>query len=126
MIGRGILIKDLKNLIEPDFLHLINVLLRDVKIQVKHKNTLGNILIPDIGSPQGDCASQIWFIFYLRKAIVEIKQKVGNPRDSIIDIKHDHTYSNISKKVKTPKGQHQLLLDQQYADDIPGQQKIKK
>ena len=77
-----------------------------------------NIFTPDIGSPQGDCASPIWFIFYLHIAIVEIKQKVGNPRDSKIDIKHDHTYSNISKKVKTPKGQHQLLLDQQYADDI--------
>ena len=117
-IDRGILLKDLKNLIKPDILHLINVLLTDVKIQVKHKNKLGNIFTPDIGSPQGDCASPIWFIFYLHLAIVEIKQKVGNPRDSIIDIKHDHTYSNISKKVKTPKGQHQLLIDQQYADDI--------
>ena len=117
-IDRGILLKDLKNLIKPDILHLINVLLTDVKIQVKHKNKLGNIFTPDIGSPQGDCASPIWFIFYLHLAIVEIKQKVGNPRDSIIDIKHDHTYSNISKKVKTPKGQHQLLIDQQYADAI--------
>ena len=50
-IDRGILLKDLKNLIKPDILHLINVLLTDVKIQVKHKNKLGNIFTPDIGSP---------------------------------------------------------------------------
>ena len=68
-IDRGILLNDLKEIFEPDILHLISLLLVDVQIQVKHKNKLGNTFTPNIGSPQGDCASPIWFIYYLHKAL---------------------------------------------------------
>ena len=90
----------------------------DVKLQVKHKNQLGETFQPDIGSPQGDCASPIWFIFYLHKALQETKSKIKNHREPKIDTAHDHPYSKISKKVKIPKSQKDFLLDQQYADDI--------
>ena len=72
-IDRGILLNDLKQILEPDTLHLVSLLLTDVQIEVKHKNKLGKRFKPDIGSPQGDCASPIWFIFYLHKALQTIK-----------------------------------------------------
>ena len=85
-IDRGTLLKDLSNILEADELHLGSLLLADVQIQVKHQRELGNIFIPDIGSPQGDCASPIWFIFYLHIALKAAKQKFENPRN-IQDVK---------------------------------------
>ena len=73
-IERGILFEDLKELLEPDILHLVNLLLTDVQIQMKYKNKIGDPFKPYIGSPQGDCASPIWFIVYLHKALQAIKQ----------------------------------------------------
>ena len=80
-IDRGTLLKDLSNILEADELHLVSLLLTDVQIQVKHQGELGNTFVPDIGSPQGDCASPIWFIVYLHKALEAAKQKFGNPRN---------------------------------------------
>ena len=114
-IDRGILLNDLKEIFEPDILHLISLLLVDVQIQVKHKNKLGNTFTPNIGSPQGDCASPIWFIYYLHKALQS--NQVESPRDITIDISHDHTYTKTDKHKITPKGQKAYLIDQQYADD---------
>ena len=114
-IDRGILLNDLKEIFEPDILHLISLLLVDVQIQVKHKNKLGNTFTPNIGSPQGDCASPIWFIYYLHKALQS--NQVESPRDITIDVSHDHTYTKSDKHKITPKGQKAYLIDQQYADD---------
>ena len=115
-IERGILLEDLKELLEPDILHLVNLLLTDVQIQVKYKNKIGETFKPNIGSPQGDCASPIWFIFYLHKALQTIKSP--QIRDIKKDTKHDHNYTKLDKKVKIDKNQKEYLIDQQYADDI--------
>ena len=72
-IDWGILLKDLSEILESDELHLVSLLLKDVRLQVKYNGVTGNIFTPDIESPQGDCASPIWFIFYLRKAILAEK-----------------------------------------------------
>ena len=114
-IDRGILLNDLKEIFEPDVLHLISLLLVDVQIQVKHKNKLGNTFTPNIGSPQGDCASPKWFIYYLHKALQS--NQVESPRDITIDVSHDHTYTKSDKHKITPKGQKAYFIDQQYADD---------
>ena len=106
---------DFNKIFEPDVLHLISLLLVDVQIQVKHKNKLGNTFTPNIGSPQGDCASPIWFIYYLHKALQS--NQVESPRDITIDVSHDHTYTKSDKHKITPKGQKAYLIDQQYADD---------
>ena len=116
-IDRGILLSDLEKLLEPDILHLVSLLLTDVKIQVKYKNKLGKVFQPDIGSPQGDCASPIWFIFYLHKALEIAKAKFTNPRITTLDTSHDHPYSNLNKKKTVPKGQKAFCIEQQYADD---------
>ena len=108
--------EDLKEILEPDILHLVNLLLTDVQIQVKYKNKLGETFKPDIGSPQGDCASPIWFIFYLHKALEYIKPPPV--RDTKKDTNHDHTYSKNNKNQKINKTQKEYIIDQQYADDI--------
>ena len=115
-IDRGILLNDLKQILDPDTLHLVSLLLKDVQIQVKYKNQLGTTFTPDIGSPQGDCASPIWFIFYLHKALQS--QKLPSCRDTKQDIIHDHNYTKDHKKSITPKNQKSYLIEQQYADDV--------
>ena len=45
IIERGILLEDLKELLEPDILHLVNLLLTDVQIQVKYKNKIEETFI---------------------------------------------------------------------------------
>ena len=96
---------------------------------MKYNGVTGNIFTPDIGSPQGDCASPIWFILYLHKAILAAKVKLETSRNILLDIKHDHTYvnkdsfkSDIEKdhsysKSITSKGNCGFLIEQQYADD---------
>ena len=68
--------------------------------------------------PRRDCASPIWFIFYLHKCLEEAKKNFCSYRDKIVDLNHDHNYSKSSKKVTVPKGQRGFSIDQQYADDI--------
>ena len=114
-IDRGILLEDLKEILEPDILHLVSLLLTDVQLEVKHKKKIGKRFKPDIGSPQGDCASPIWFIFYLHKALQSIK--LAPSRNIELDIRHDHNYTKADKKRITPKVQKTFTIDQQYADD---------
>ena len=85
-INRGTLLRHLSNILEADELHLGSLLLADVQIQVKHQGELDNIFISDVGSPQGDFASRIWFLFYLHIALKAAKQKFENPRN-IQDVK---------------------------------------
>ena len=99
------------------------------KLQVKYNSATGNIFTPDIGLPQGDCASPIWFIFYLHKAISAAKVNFETPRNILLDVKHDHTdvnkdsfKSDIEKdhsysKSILSKGNYGFLIEQQYADD---------
>ena len=128
-IDRGILLKDLSEILESDELHLVSLLLKDVRLQVKYNGVTGNIFTSDIGSPQGDCAGPIWFIFYLHKAILAAKINLETSRNILLDIKHDHTYVNkdsfksdiekdysYSKNI-TSKGNCGFLIEQQYADD---------
>ena len=48
-----------------DYTFYIYLLLPDVQIQMKYKNKIGETFKPDIGFPQGNCASPpIWLIFW--------------------------------------------------------------
>ena len=114
-IDRGILLKDLKEVLEPDTLHLVSLLLTDVQLEVKHKGKIGDRFKPDIGSPQGDCSSPIWCIFYLHEALQNIK--LASSRNIEIDLRHDHNYTKEDKYRITPKIQKSFIIDQQYADD---------
>ncbi len=137
-IDRGILLKDLSDILNPDELHLVNLLLSNVQLQVKYNNIIGDTFVPDIGSPQGDCASPIWFIFYLHKALSVAQSEFENPRNTSLDLKHDHIYAkrvpddiehdhNYTKiRTSVPKGQNSFLIHQQYADDTSWATTVKK
>ena len=113
-IDRGIPLKDLCEILESDELRLVSLLLRDKRLQVKYNEVTGNIFTPDIGSPQGDCASPIWFIFYLHKAILAVKVNSEISRNILLDIKHDRTYV-IKDSFNTLRPRRN---EQPFADDI--------
>ena len=61
--------KDLSEVLNPDELHMFDILLKDVTIQVRCGKKFGKYIVTNIGTPQGDCASAIVFTFYLAKSI---------------------------------------------------------
>ena len=101
-IERGTLIDDLKYTLENDELFLIYLLLKDVKLIVKLNNEFGKEFITNIGSPQGDSASAIFFILYLAISLTILIKNSS--------LQLDHTYSR--------KIDEHIIIDQQYADDI--------
>ncbi len=48
---------------------MISILLKDVRITVRIKNTSGKAFTTNVGVPQGDCLSPVLFTYYLAKAI---------------------------------------------------------
>ena len=72
-IQRGTLFEDLKEILEPDELHLIHLLLNDVEIAVKLENHIDELFKSLIGSPQGDAASALFFIIYLAAILKQVK-----------------------------------------------------
>ncbi len=124
-VDRGQLFEDLKEILEPDELHMIAILLKNVSLTVRIKKTLGEKFTTNVGVPQGDCLSPVLFTYYLAKALKEEeKDEIPIPEDHSYckkdfirrdDIEPsvlvDHTYSRI------PSYQP-FTLSQQYADDI--------
>ena len=106
-IQRGTLIEDLSKILDSDELHLVTLLLREVKLIVQLNNTQGEPFTTNMGSPQGDCASALFFIYYLAETI-----KDDNQYNEIIPPIQllDHDYAT-----PTLMG---MIIDQQYADDI--------
>ena len=82
-IQRGTLFEDLKEILEPDELHLIHLLLGNVKIAVKFENIIGTIFKSRIGSPQGDDASVLFFIIYLAVTLKIAKNKLNEKKSTI-------------------------------------------
>ena len=70
-----------------------------VKLKVKIRNELGNGICTNIGIPQGDCMSPIFFIVYLAEAGKQILQ-------------------NNSTEEQRNGADHKVIINQQYADDI--------
>ena len=61
----------LKQILQIDELHMIKLLIDKVSLQVRCDNKLGNPINTNIGVPQGDCLSPIFFIIYLANALKE-------------------------------------------------------
>ena len=118
-VNRKTLYEDLKNILEEDDLHMVTILLKDVRLQTRCGHTLGDFFITDKGVTQGDCLSPVMFTFYLAKTL---KQTPDNT--------HDHNYAkpNVKSEELLPKHlqdhtyctktDSSILIDQQYADDI--------
>ena len=98
-IDRASVLNGLKEVLEKDEIHLLSLLLKDVILSVKCDNHIGKEFTTNIGSPQGDCASPILFIFELSKALEKSKEiiKQYSEPNIIKTIEHDHTYSKSAK-----------------------------
>ena len=68
-VKRATLIKDLKEILDDDEIHMMYILLKVVEYQVRCGNTLGNTIKTNIGTPPGDCLSAVLFTFYLAKSL---------------------------------------------------------
>ena len=67
-INRNQLIKDLRNTIETNELHIISTLL-NVSLSIRCESTLSKIFKTDTGAPQGDCVIALQFTYYLDKML---------------------------------------------------------
>ena len=99
-VRRNELFKILKEVLDDDDLHMMKVLVENVKLKVKIGNEIGNDIHTNIGIPQGDCLSAIFFIVYLAEALKPI------------------LHTNNMEGQRNSKDAHKVIINQQYADDI--------
>ncbi|XP_064646185.1 uncharacterized protein LOC135499369 [Lineus longissimus] len=119
-VKRETLYQDLREILQPDELHMMTILLKDVTLNVKVGREVGAEIKTNIGVPQGDCASPIAFTLYLAKALKPERtdiplehnyaQTVKTAEELQPDHLKDHTYA-------TPTDTY-MEIDEQYADDI--------
>ena len=102
-VRRNELFKILKEILDKDELHMMKILVEDVKLRIRIGKSVSEEVKTNIGVPQGDCLSPILFIIYLAEAL--------KPTRSIAVPSHieDHMYSKLNSL---------LMIDQQYADDV--------
>ena len=124
-VNRTILMEDLKSIVDEDELHILKILIEDVKIRVRNGNETGDEFKTNKGIPQGDCLSPVLFTLYLAKALE--KQKADKIKEEMLD----HTAyacENVNSENLLPehlvdhsydrKTNKELLINQQYADDL--------
>ena len=102
-IQRGTLIEDLSKILNSDEIHLVTILLREVKLIVQLNNTQGEPFTTNMGSPQGDCASALFFIYYLAESIKD--ENEGNkiiPPTQLLD--HDYAKPTLMGKIIDQQG----------------------
>ena len=104
-INRGRVIEDLRTILTPSELHIIKLLIENVRLIVDVSGHRGEAFTTNVGTPQGDCLSPVLFTLYLAKTLSKIKETPGLPREV-----QDHSYAEY-----TDSG---VLINLQYADDI--------
>ena len=116
-ISRASVINNFKEILNPDETHLVSLLIKDVKLQVKCDNHIGKEFTTNVGSPQGDCASPLIFIFELSKALEKSKKLINSYSipNTVKRINKDHTYSKNLKVAQ--KIDYTFSVGQEYADD---------
>ena len=77
-VNRRNLLQDLKEILEPDELHIMSILIKDVSLKVKIGTEIGESIETDIGIAQGDCLIAVLFIFYLARSMYT-KNKIRGP-----------------------------------------------
>ena len=122
-INREHLYNLLSNILDPDELNIVNILLKDVTLQVKNNKTKGQTFTTTLGIPQGDCLSAILFTLYLSNTFsAKIPThlydhnyySVHNIFLTPIEHLHDHNYC-----IKHDKNNiTDYVIYQQYADNI--------
>ena len=79
-ISLGKLVKDLKEILQPDKLHMMPLLVKDVNLPVKVGKEKGENIKTEKGIAQGDCLSAVLFIFYLARSM-NTENAATNPFD---------------------------------------------
>ena len=85
-IKRDLLIEDLKEVLNNDEIHLVALLLENVELCVKLENLLGSAFKTNIGSPQGDGASALFFITYLAKSLKKDDDNIITAVQGLLDL----------------------------------------
>ena len=114
------LLEGLEEILLPEELHLLHILINNVKLRVRVGDEYGEDISTQIGIMQGDCLSAVLFIFYLARALTPKKKNVSQTEHDyckppeLADVRpkehHDHTYY-------IQKEQH-FTITPKYADDI--------
>jgi len=108
-VDRKQLFEALEEVLLPEEIHLLHILINDVYIKVRVGDEYSNAFKSLIGIIQGDCLSAILFIFYLAQALT--------PRS-----KRDHNYAienfNQIKWKSYIKEENLFTISPKYADDI--------
>ena len=108
----------------------MNILLKDVTLQVKNNKTKGQTFTTTLGIPQGDCLSAILLTLYLSNtSSAKIPTHVYDYNDynahmflTPIEHLHDHNYC-----IKQDKNNiTDYVIHQQYADDSNNKNIINK
>ena len=61
--------RPLPDILDPDELDIMTILLKDVTLRAKNYETKGQAFTTTLGIPQGDCLSAILFILYLSNTL---------------------------------------------------------
>ena len=123
-VNRNELLKDLKLILEEDELHIVKLLLTNVKLQVKNKDLIGEKFNTTRGIPQGDSLSPMLFTLYLAKSMEK-----HNKEKSDENITKEHNYSKeANTTIRIPshlkdhtyykKQEQGINIKQEFADDI--------
>ena len=123
-VKRKILLEDLREILQPDELHLCKLLTENVQFSVKVEKEISEPFTTKQGIAQGDCLSAIFFILYLAKALGYRPHLQDHSYAIRDDIKCDplpehlreHDYQMPEEKIN--QLYHQAMeLAVQYADD---------
>ena len=121
-INREHLYKLFSDILDSDELNIINILLKDVTLQVKNNMTKEQTFTT-LGIPQGDCLSAILFTLYLSNTLsanIPTHLYDHNYYDAhnmfLAPFEHLHEHNYCIKQDKNIVADY--IIDQQYADDI--------
>ena len=110
--NRSTLMQELTKVLDPDELHIINVL-TNTQLKIRCGNEKSDAFETDNGVPQGDCVSANLFTFYLAKALGSNKHDDHDYSSTIVKppahITNDHQYAYINDKING---------NMEYADDM--------
>ena len=120
-VNRKTLLKDLAEVLDPDELHLMHILINDVEYNVRVGNTLGDTIKTEIGIAQGDCLSAVLFIYYLARTLspnrtgINAEHNYSKPPDDEPDLNNNILWSELDFLVR--EKEEYFEIDPKYADD---------
>ena len=82
-VCRNKLLTDLQEVLEPDEMHMMAILISDVVLTVKLGKELGEQFKTEVGIAQGDCLSAVLYILYLAKSLTHIRECIEHNYASV-------------------------------------------